>query len=215
MVEIRNFGICGATTRRILDDEVPAALAFRPELTILLVGTNNTCNSHALTEMTVFRAELLAILNAMKNVGSRLILMTIPPFCPELLLERHDRKAYGAFPPEERVAAANRIIAETAETASAVTVDLHVAFLTGELSGADSYLTNPANSEYRDGVHPNRRGYERMAELLADAIRSHHLPCSRIACLGDSITYGQYMAGAGTATGDTYPGQLSSLLNRL
>ena len=213
MLEIRNFGICGASTGRILAEEVPAALVFRPELSILLAGTNNTCNSHALTDMKVFQAELFAILNSLKNAGSCLILMTIPPFCPELLLERHDRSAYGDFPPEERVAAANRVIASVAEETGAVLVDLHSAFLTKELSAADSYLTNPNNSEYRDGLHPNRDGYALMAALLLDAIRRKSLPCSRIACLGDSITYGQYMTGAGTADGDTYPGQLRALLN--
>ena len=107
----------------------------------------------------------------------------------------------GDFPPEERVAAANRVIASVAEETGAVLVDLHSAFLTKELSAADSYLTNPNNSEYRDGLHPNRDGYALMAALLLDAIRRKSLPCSRIACLGDSITYGQYMTGAGTADG--------------
>ena len=203
-IEIRNFGICGATAGRILAEEVPEALAFRPDLSILLAGTNNTCNSHALTDMEVFRTDLLAILNSLKNAGSCLILMTIPPFCPELLLERHDRAAYGNVPPEERVAAANRVIVSVAEETGA---------LAKELSAADSYLTNPNNSDYRDGVHPNRRGYALTATLILDAIRRNGLPCSRIACLGDSITYGQYMSGAGTAEGDTYPGQLHTLLN--
>ena len=213
MVEIRNFGICGASTGRILAEEVPAALAFRPDLSVLLAGTNNTCNSHALTSTEAFRSELLAILNALKNAGSRLLLMTIPPFCPDLLLERHDRNAYGDFSPEERVAAANRVIASVAEETGAVLIDLHSAFLQKELSAADSYLTNPNNSPYRDGVHPNRDGYALTAKLILEAIRRHDLPCSRIACLGDSITYGQYMSGAGTADGDAYPGQLRSLLN--
>lgn len=213
MAEIRNFGICGAATGRILAEELPMALAFQPDLSILLAGTNNTCNSHALTETEVFQKDLLAILNALKKAGSKLILMTIPPFCSELLFERHDRNAYGDFSPEERVAAANRVIASVAEETGAVLIDLHSAFLQKELSAADSYLTNPNNSPYRDGVHPNREGYALTAKLILEAIRRHHLPCLRIACLGDSITYGQYMTGAGTADGDAYPGQLRSLLN--
>ena len=47
-MNVKNFGIPGANTARILREELPQALAFRPTLTILLCGTNDTCNSHAL-----------------------------------------------------------------------------------------------------------------------------------------------------------------------
>ena len=49
-----------------------------------------------------------------------------------------------------------------------------------------------------------------LAAVLAASVSFGKI---KVACVGDSITYGQYMTGAGTADGDAYPGQLRSLLN--
>ena len=50
------------------------------------------------------------------------------------------------------------------------------------------------------------------AELLKKVIDENNLPINRIACLGDSITFGSAMKGQGSCTGETYPGRLSALL---
>ena len=48
--------------------------------------------------------------------------------------------------------------------------------------------------------------------MLKTIIDEHDLPTNRIACLGDSITYGSAMKGQGGAEYDTYPGQLLKLI---
>jgi lysophospholipase L1-like esterase len=54
----------------------------------------------------------------------------------------------------------------------------------------------------------------KLAEMIKAEIDRMKLHCERIACLGDSTTYGAGMTGHGTATGDTYPGVLKQLLSK-
>lgn len=203
--EVRNFGIPGANTARILREELTPALKFRPTLTILLAGTNDTCNSHALISAEESCRNIRHILEAVRGIGSECVLMTPPPFCPELLLERHSPDAYGMLSPERRMEEFRGALTALAAEWNVVLLDLVPFFLTRDLRAADSFLTNPQNSPWRDGLHPNREGYRLIADRLAETIAAHGWNCERIACLGDSITYGQYMPGAGTAEGGTYP----------
>ena len=52
-----------------------------------------------------------------------------------------------------------------------------------------------------------------MGDVIAESIvRQNWQAVSRIACFGDSITYGVYVAGEGTASGETYPAFLARKL---
>ena len=80
---------------------------------------------------------------------------------------------------------------------------------------AESLILNPANSNRRDGMHFNAKGNQLVAENVAHCCRKYYPEARRIVCLGDSLTYGVYMPGKGTAEIDamTYPGILNKLLN--
>jgi len=74
-------------------------------------------------------------------------------------------------------------------------------------------MSNVINAGVADGVHPTSQGYALIAAVIYQAIRDYRLPAERIVCLGDSITFGAHMPGAGTATGLTYPARLVALLD--
>lgn len=210
--KISNFGISGANSAKVLTRELPKALRQKPTLAVVLVGTNDSCNSHALIEPMKFRQNLSAISTALEQHGAKVILMTPPPFSETLLLERHHKDAYSSKLPVERAHALRKIIREEAAKNNRFLLDLEPLFLPYGIDGKASLLTNPANSPHRDGLHPNAAGYRLIASELAALIQNHRLNATRIVCLGDSITYGVYCDRPGTSDGNSYPALLQQLL---
>ena len=146
MSEIRNYGIGGANAADILRKEVGPAKEFRPTLTILLGGSNDTCNPKALSTPENFRKTYRKILRELNAIGSRIIVMTIPPVIDRALMSRHGKEPYGMVPPSERIAVANEIVREEAARAGAVLVDLHADFAKTDLDAVNGYLFNRKNN---------------------------------------------------------------------
>jgi hypothetical protein len=70
-----------------------------------------------------------------------------------------------------------------------------------------------ANTSDDDGVHLTTAGNQFLGVKVAQALSSVVGSSDKIACMGDSVTFGYLMTGAGTATGNTYPAVLSTTLN--
>ncbi|MGL5016761.1 MAG: hypothetical protein ACRDBP_01390, partial [Luteolibacter sp.] len=70
-----------------------------------------------------------------------------------------------------------------------------------------------ANTGDDDGVHLTVAGNNFLGVRVAQALSSEVVNGDLINCMGDSITFGFAMTGAGTATGNTYPGVLKATLN--
>jgi len=109
-------------------------------------------------------------------------------------------------------------VAEVAAASGAIFIDWRVRFL-AESPGTtiedavanhpDSLLLCEANGGGGDGVHLTIGGYRFLGVAVAQALAPVIASGDTIACMGDSVTYGYQMTGAGTATGDTYPAILS------
>jgi len=71
-------------------------------------------------------------------------------------------------------------------------------------------LVNSKNYTVDDGVHPTAQGYELIGKYFAQQLKEKKLLKRKmlILCFGDSITYGAFMEGKGTAEGNTYPAVL-------
>lgn len=214
MTGIINAGIPGNTTAEMLARLDRDVLAHAPELVILKAGTNDAVNSHKLVPAERIRANLAAIVAALRPHAAVLLVTPLPVHVP-FLLSRHRTEAYGDLPPAERQRLAAAAVRTLGASAGIPVVDAYAIFAGVGLIGEDprSLLRNPANSGVADGVHPTADGYRVLATAIAAAIRAHALPTGRIVCLGDSITHGQYVAGEGTDGGESYPGWLGRILN--
>ena len=166
--EVRNFGVGGATllgsadrpylkTRAFRD-----ALAWRPDIAVVILGTNDTCGSEQRPNwdhhpaLTADARRLVAQLRR-ANPKTRVVLATPPAMFAELPALSPVRRAdLAARSP--RVA----LVAEALQRAAA-DADAQIEYL--ELRSA----LRPR--DVIDGVHPNPFGAERIARRVDEALR--------------------------------------------
>lgn len=211
--EVFSLGTPGMPVAILKDERLQKALDLKPDLTVLLIGTNDMINSALLTPLPVFKENYERVVRHLLDSGSRVVAVTIPPCNEELLYKRHQPEKFGSMSPDSRIAEANKIIKNIAKQNKIPLADFHAEVIKKGTSGKDSLIRNPDNHGGPDGVHPTPEGYQKLAEMVFQIIKTNKIDVRRIVCLGDSITYGANVKGAGTVGGDTYPGQLLLLLN--
>jgi lysophospholipase L1-like esterase len=210
-----NKGIAGNSSRDLISRVDADVIAHRPDVVIILVGTNDMLNSKKFISYSEFRDNYTTLLQKLKASGIKVVLLSPPPVDTTYLFQRHDRHAFRELP-NVKLDSARRIVAELAREHRAEYVDIFKVF-EGSIStdsGSSTLILNEMNSGRKDGVHPTREGYYRIASEVYNVLEQKKLlrKKRKIICFGDSITYGAFMVGAGTAQGDTYPAFLSDML---
>lgn len=205
---VANLGIPGQTAGQMAASQLKKAVELKPDLTIILAGTNDMVNSGKLSTPGKYEKDLRRLVDGVLAGGSKAMLVTLPPCSEKLLLKRHRREAFKGVAPNDRIREANQIIARVAAEKQIPLVDFHREFAMDALDEASSLLRNPANSKAEDGVHPTAAGYAVLAKLIADRIEADKLPHSKIVCIGDSITF-----GSGVKREECYPARLNKLLD--
>lgn len=203
-----NAGKSGNNTKDLLKRLQTDCLDHKPDLTILMVGTNDM-NNGKYVPLDKYRQNLEQLVTAIKRNGSQVLLMTILPFYEPYLLTRHPAEFFGAEGPSGRRTALNNTIREVAAAQKTSLLDIGALFeKVGKIgTHKDCLLRNEINSGKTDGVHPTPNGYRFLALAVSQFISYHNLPQQRIVCFGDSITRGD-----GSVDGESYPAYLKKLL---
>lgn len=154
--ELRNFGV-GSTTVA-LDSQTPymdtvtfqEALEFQPDIVIIMLGTNDAQpNLHYLN--TTFVDDYLQVVNALKALESNPEIWIVMP--PPIFDDQS-----GKISPEYLANTLIPLIEQVAYEADLPTIDVF------------SVLTSP--DYFKDGLHPNTKGGELIAEKIYEAITS-------------------------------------------
>ncbi|MGO4288791.1 GDSL-type esterase/lipase family protein [Chitinophaga sp. RAB17] len=205
---IVNAGIGGNNTVDLLGRITPDCLERKPELTILMIGTNDM-NSRKHIPLPEYEKNLREIVSKIVAIKSRVLLMTILPVYEPYLHIRHPAAFYEPEGHTERKRQVNEVIRKVAADYRQDLLDMHFIFQqTGDIGeGAESLIKNVVNSNVTDGVHPTPAGYRTMAVAIFEYIQQKKLPRNRIVCFGDSITFGD-----GGIEGKSYPAYLKKLL---
>ena len=215
--QVYNLGRGGYTTGNIIRSRLPQALKLSGDVVILLAGTNDMLNTGKLATFEQYEKNLRYIVTKLQQNGSKVIMNTIPPCSEKLLLRRHKREKFGQYSPMQRIEKANEIVRKVAAELKCELCDLNkLVQSSGHPDDANSLMRNMANVKIRDGVHLRAEGYQLWAKELSKLAALRNLPAnSKVVCVGDSLTYGAGMKGAGTASGETMCAYLYNILNKV
>lgn len=207
--EVINAGIGGNNTADLLARIEKDCLAHRPDLVVLMVGTNDM-NSRKYLPLDTYQKNLQQIIDKIKQVKSAILVMNLLPVYEPYLFTRHHPDFYKPEGHSGRLKKMNECIEQTAFRNHLPFLDLHHIFKAIGNIGLDknSLIKNEANSNTTDGLHPTPDGYRVIGVTVYDFIKAHKLPQKKIVCFGDSITLGD-----GITDGQNYPSYLKKLLS--
>jgi lysophospholipase L1-like esterase len=207
-----NKGGGGSTTRDLLKSFSAAVEQLHPQHVVVFVGMNDAANTHKLVPIEEYEASLKTLVVKIRGIGAAPYLVTMHSIVEAEHASRHKKEL---LPPEgmnKKLAEFNQVILKAAEAQNVPIIRFDQVF---EANGGASKLTrNKENMKISDGVHLTPEGYRLLARAVYEVLRAHVKPGETVVCFGDSLTFGSGMKGEGTATGQTYPAQLSTLLNK-
>src|SRR6266481_3587162 len=154
-----NRGISGQTTPQILLRFRQDVIALKPQIVVILAGTNDIAENTGPISLEAIEDNLKSMVDLASKNGVRPILASVLPAA--------------AFPwrpeirPIEKILALNQWIKEYAAREGIGFVDYYSAMVD------DQHGLKPELSG--DGVHPNEAGYAIMASLVSDALAKSKL----------------------------------------
>ncbi|WP_405296617.1 GDSL-type esterase/lipase family protein [Algibacter sp. Ld11] len=210
--QVINAGVGGNTTVNLLSRLEKDVLSEKPDLVILMVGTNDMVNSRKMISYKTYRKNLKKLVKSIKKNGSDMLLMSSPRVDSVYLYERHN-KALFTHAPNEKLNKTREIVSKIARKKKVHFLDIYQAFSDLNLPkhNEDLFIRNAMNSNARDGVHPTALGYRFIGELVFQYLKNNKLldRNNKIVCFGDSITNGSGVKDKA----DAYPGILTSLIS--
>lgn len=213
-VVVRNKGVGGQTALDGLKRFDADVLASKPRHLVLYFGINDACNQNIGEE--AFENALRTLVERARRGGIETVVLVTPnPIINAYIKLRHaDHPAVDDL--QAHLDRYDQVVRRVAAECQVPLADLRrlVDAHGGASTNATSLIRNVANARSADGVHLTAEGYRLLAGLLAPLLQGRIQPGDEVVCLGDSLTYGAAVAGAGTALGETYPAQLAILLNR-
>jgi acetyl esterase/lipase/lysophospholipase L1-like esterase len=154
--QVRNFGVSARTLLNKGDHPYMQemawrdALAFRPEVAVIKLGTNDS-KPENWRYGSEFQSDLQQMIADLRSVGTKCILLCtpIPAFKPSWNIS-DSVIVNGIIPIQLKVAKKQKL----------QVVDLH------------TLMQNDGDKVQADGIHPNDRGVQRMAELIAAEVEN-------------------------------------------
>lgn len=147
-IEYANFAVRGRTTRQILDQQLPPALALAPDLVSMFSGTNDVIARRF--DLAALACDLEALQRPFLDTGATVLTFTLPDLTPVMPAARW-------LAP--RVVSLNQVLRELCGRTGALLVDL-----AAHAVGSDPRLWSG------DRLHANSEGHARIAAALAHAL---------------------------------------------
>jgi len=152
-----NRGISGQTTPQMLIRFRPDVIDLKPQLVLILAGTNDIAGNTGPTTLDAIEESLMSMVELAKSHGIRVVLASLLPVCDYIKPQTNRR-------PPEKIIALNAWMKDYAQKNSLIYLDYYSAML-------DDRKMFKQDLTY-DGLHPNAAGYQVMGPLAEKAIAS-------------------------------------------
>lgn len=213
--EVINAGVGGNNTLDLESRIDKDVLSQNPDLTIIMVGTNDKLNLSKLVSYEDYEAKLNQMILRLKDAGSDVLIMSAPPGDSTYIYARNGRSNYPDAP-NVMLDSLRNIVKQLAEQNAIMFLDLFEEFsnLNLPLHNQDVFFRNVYNYGKNDGVHPTDVGYYVIAKKVFLYLKTNDLlgQYSKIICFGDSITSGSSERGKGANDCRNYPCFLNDML---
>lgn len=150
-----NRGISGQTTPQMLIRFRPDVIDLKPQVVVILAGTNDIAGNTGPTTLEAIEGNLMTMAELAKTHNIRVVLASLLPVCDYIKPQTNRR-------PPEKIIAVNTWMKDYAQKNGMVYLDYYSATL-------DDKQMFKQDLTY-DGLHPNDAGYEVMGPLAEKAI---------------------------------------------
>jgi lysophospholipase L1-like esterase len=167
-VEVVNAGISGNTSTQGLARMQKDVLDYKPQLVVIMFGMNDLAYGTVTQEQdavkkAAFTANLQAMINKCRQIGTEVMLCTQNPVYPEALPSR----------PPERVGEFAAIIRQLGTANSIPVADVYTDWFALRASDLRSWRLLMSET-----IHPSMAGHKRMAELVSETIAGRSVSLS-------------------------------------
>jgi lysophospholipase L1-like esterase len=150
-----NRGISGQTTPQMLIRFRPEVIDLKPQVVVILAGTNDIAGNTGPTTLEAIEENLMSMAELAKSHNVRVVLASLLPVCDYIKPQTNRR-------PPEKIIALNAWMKDYAQKNGLVYLDYYSAMLDDKQMFKQD-LTD-------DGLHPNDAGYQVMGPLAEKAI---------------------------------------------
>jgi lysophospholipase L1-like esterase len=151
-----NRGISGQTSPQMLLRFRSDVITLHPEVVVLLAGTNDIAGNTGVSTIEMIIDNLISMCELAKANQIKVILCTVLPV--------YDYPWKTGLAPVQKIIALNAKIKQYAKEQDIVNVDYFSAMV-DDRQGLKSIYS-------KDGVHPNKMGYQQMGPLLENALQA-------------------------------------------
>ncbi|MGC8865123.1 MAG: SGNH/GDSL hydrolase family protein [Bacteroidales bacterium] len=149
-------GISGQTTPQMLIRFRQDVIELQPKAVVILAGTNDIAENTGPTTLPEIAGNIFSMVELARVNGVEVLLCSVLPAA--------DYPWRPGLKPAPKIAQLNQMLKDYAERHNLIWVDYYSA-MSDEKGGLRSEYTY-------DGVHPNRKGYEVMSEILERALKN-------------------------------------------
>ncbi|MGE7888484.1 SGNH/GDSL hydrolase family protein [Bacillus cereus] len=151
-IEYANFAKRGLVTKEIRSQQLEKALTFKPDLVSLIAGANDVLKGR--WNHNVYKNDMEFMIDSLSKAGSDIIIANLPDFTVRL-----------PFAAEKK-----QVIKEQLLEANDVILSLSREYKLHHVDFWNHQLVNDNTLWSTDLIHPNSKGYVKVAELIFSSL---------------------------------------------